>query len=222
MFLGRSISSDQSFIGLPNGNVTRARAIVRLVPEARWKSELALAVTMTPFNESPHYLDKLEDGESPHEHAEPEVGSESRRRRVRIMLSDLKKHGFSPHCPRCGLHQSGQHSRARFHKHTEACRARLYRAFADSGSPKYKYASMDGEDRIATRASTHASAKSRRRRRPQSTEHVRETAASDIVPDQDEGELFGPEHLFGKDDEPVPPTPLDADEGIALGDTSFL
>ena len=57
VFLGRSISSDQNFIGLPNGRVIRARAIVRLVPEARWKKDLLFAVAMTPLQDSPTSLD---------------------------------------------------------------------------------------------------------------------------------------------------------------------
>ena len=36
IFLGRSLSSDQMFIGIAGGDVVRAKAIIRLVPSCRW------------------------------------------------------------------------------------------------------------------------------------------------------------------------------------------
>ena len=46
-------------------------------------------------------------------------------------MKDLSLVGFSQRCPRCVLHKSGDHGRARFHKHTEVCRARVYKALSD-------------------------------------------------------------------------------------------
>ena len=39
IFLGRSLSSDQNFIGLNSGDVTCARAMVRVVPNIRYSSD---------------------------------------------------------------------------------------------------------------------------------------------------------------------------------------
>lgn len=47
IFLGRAIGSDQHAVGLTNGDVIRARAIVRRIPPARWYRRLALALKTT-------------------------------------------------------------------------------------------------------------------------------------------------------------------------------
>ena len=75
LFRGRSISSGQNVIGLPNGNVIRARAIARLVPEARWRSQLVLGVAVTPLPECPKTFDEIESRDAPHDHPAPAVGS---------------------------------------------------------------------------------------------------------------------------------------------------
>ena len=42
VFLGRALGSDQNYIGLRNGDVVRARAIVRLVAGSRWTQRCSL------------------------------------------------------------------------------------------------------------------------------------------------------------------------------------
>ena len=129
-FLGRSMSSDQNYVGLLNGNVVRARAIVRLVPEARWISANVLALKTTPMTEHSRLLDNIEHVHDPHAHAaedvEPaDIPAMPPRRRVRITYSDLQKYGFTDGCSRCSCYRDGAHRRARFHKHSETCRARI-------------------------------------------------------------------------------------------------
>ena len=52
IFLGRSMSSDQNFIGLANGEVVCARAIVRLVPSVRWDMSRIAAMRHLPLSSS--------------------------------------------------------------------------------------------------------------------------------------------------------------------------
>ena len=88
------MASDQNFVGLANGAVVRARAIVRLVPEARWPSSKILSSTTTPMTERTRMMDNIETMHDPHAHSpsdrepgEPTEGPP--KRRVRITLNDL-------------------------------------------------------------------------------------------------------------------------------------
>ena len=65
VFLGRSWNSDQNIIGLSSGEVTRARGIVRLVPEKRWSRERLERIIATPFTEKPQRLDRIEEDLAP-------------------------------------------------------------------------------------------------------------------------------------------------------------
>ena len=89
-------------LGLPNGDVVRARAIVRLVPSSRWDSRLALLRNTTPLTENCKWLDAIEDHEQPHKHrpSEEDVPEQSASRRVRITLQDLQREdvGFTDGC----------------------------------------------------------------------------------------------------------------------------
>ena len=48
IFLGTIMSSNEALIGLPNGDVTRARSVARLIPSQQWEPERILAITGTP------------------------------------------------------------------------------------------------------------------------------------------------------------------------------
>ena len=50
IFLGRSMNSDQNILGIHGGGVIRARAIIRLIPAARWDAERILGVKVTPLS----------------------------------------------------------------------------------------------------------------------------------------------------------------------------
>ena len=143
IFLGRSMSSDQNIIGLQGGDTTRARAMIRLVPEHRWDAARILGVRTTPLTESTRHLDAVEALPEPHDHpvADQQGPTDSSTtRRLKITLKDLQEHGFSPGCPRCGLHSQGEHRRARFHSHTEVCRQRVYDKLREAGVGKMVHA----------------------------------------------------------------------------------
>ena len=54
------MSSDQYFIGLHNGDVVRARAILRLIPDQRWDAGRILGIKTTPLTESTKFFDNIE------------------------------------------------------------------------------------------------------------------------------------------------------------------
>lgn len=145
IYLGRSIGSDQNFVWLFNGTVVRARAIVRLVPAARWDWTFAQRLTTTPLTENSSWLDSMGQQERPHQHLPLDQGDSPAGsfRRVKITLADLRTHGFTAGCLRCNCHRDANHRRARFHKHTEACRKRVYDCLLNAGSSKIKFAHSD-------------------------------------------------------------------------------
>ena len=61
VFLVRDWSSDQNFIGLADGSVTRARAMVRVVESQRWVAARVLGVAGTPTSLSTTGFDVIEE-----------------------------------------------------------------------------------------------------------------------------------------------------------------
>ena len=130
-------------IGVYGGGVVRARAIIRLIPEARWDPARVLGVQVTSWTENSKFMNDIDEKEDPHELPavdRQEDGHEElvARRRLKITRKDLQNPaiGVSPHCPRCHPHEQGEHKRAQCHGHTEACRRRVYDALEASGSEK--------------------------------------------------------------------------------------
>ena len=131
VFLGRALDSDQNFVGLSNGTVVCARAIIRLNSRLRWNSEKAMAITGVPMDTKTQHFDVIEQDDEPHVHAEPVDDPEAESqgfRRLRITQDHMRLHGYSDGCPRCNLHQQGLHVRAKHLRHSEACRSRIYNA----------------------------------------------------------------------------------------------
>ena len=59
VFLGRSMNSDQNFVGLASGQVTRARGMVRLIEGKRWSRERRQRIKATPATEKAQALDAI-------------------------------------------------------------------------------------------------------------------------------------------------------------------
>ena len=72
IFLGRSWQSDQKFVGLLNGEVTRARGLARVVPSKRWQLHRDEALRALPWTEKPSSQDAIESQPSPHAADVPE------------------------------------------------------------------------------------------------------------------------------------------------------
>ena len=48
VFLGTMMHSNEAWIGLPNGDVTRTASVARLIPSQKWNAQSVLGVTGTP------------------------------------------------------------------------------------------------------------------------------------------------------------------------------
>ena len=73
-FLGRAWNSDQNFILLPNGDVTRARAMVRVVQSKRWQIDRLQNVITTQDMDTHSKTDAIETDPAPHRGLEPAKG----------------------------------------------------------------------------------------------------------------------------------------------------
>lgn len=86
-------------------------------------------------------LDAIEEAGERHDHIpEPVAGGDaSAPKRVKIMLPDLVKYGFSKQCPTGCQHEQEDHERARHLSHSESRRRRSYGCLlADGASKKRK------------------------------------------------------------------------------------
>ena len=147
VFLGTTMSSNECWIGLANGNVTRARSIMRLTPERRWSMERIQNITGTPLHPNPldteHDLDRLPDhhanADDTLRDADADAPGEPEGRarpRLRITLRDLNKYGFTEGCPRCTDLQAGK-LRTNSH-HSAQCRERVEAALQFEDAPKWR------------------------------------------------------------------------------------
>ena len=66
VFLGRPWNGDQNFVGIANGQIVRARALVRHVPDKRWNPNRLSKICVTPNTERPGNHDDLETLDAPH------------------------------------------------------------------------------------------------------------------------------------------------------------
>ena len=86
------MNSDQNVIGLPDGSVTGARAMIRLVAKKRWDTERIGNIAATPMEVKTKNLDVIEQGPEPHAHAaqEPAPGDDPS---MPAPNEDFKSHG---------------------------------------------------------------------------------------------------------------------------------
>ena len=103
VFLGLSWNTDANFLGLMDGTVVRARAMVRVIPSQRWDVERLRRVTGTPMSLNTAIFDSVEDATDPHRgpagHRQDDADREDLdvlSRCAPILLRDLRTHGVSP------------------------------------------------------------------------------------------------------------------------------
>ena len=142
-YLGHTDVSVEGYLGVPRRNVRKSRTILRVVAGSRWSKELVQRVMgtphdLTPVDDGEMDPDEVDASEQQHE-AEGEGHAEEGEhdvpdahavpRRVRITITDLKKHGFTAGCPRCADLEYGKASPRK--NHNEDCRVRLYKKFKE-------------------------------------------------------------------------------------------
>ena len=133
-FLGRSMSSDKTCLGLADGSVTCARAMVRLTPKNKWDTGKIGNIKAMPMEFKTRNLDMIEQGTEPHAHAPtgdetnaPDTVADAKGRRTRISCKHLQEYGISEGCHRCSLHRPDLHARATHSRHCDSLRNRMYR-----------------------------------------------------------------------------------------------
>ena len=83
LYLGHLPSSNEAYIGVSNGNVVKARCIVRVVEPARWSLTCVERIIgtpedMTPTEDNSPSADKIERSENPQEFDPAAVDPEAR------------------------------------------------------------------------------------------------------------------------------------------------
>ena len=154
VFLGRSLSSDQNFIGINTGEVVCARAMVRVVPSIRWDAERISKITTSPMTFKSNTQDRIEEASEPHTHPEPNLDAEEasrQSRRLRVLDSDVQAHGYTDGCQRCEYLRQGRTTLAKGVRHNEACREHVYDALRAAGAEKVKRADMADSSRTQAR-----------------------------------------------------------------------
>ena len=172
VFLGRALGSDQNYVGVNSGDVVCARAIIRVVPNARWSFERLSKIKISPIYFKPNTLDRIEESAEPQAHPEPvaDAGDAAKQlRRLRVMDADVKRFGYTASCQRCVYLQRGQDALARGVRHNEECRERIYDELRKVGAEKIKRADLEDSARTQTKT-----------RRPPDPEPPKLPAAEDM------------------------------------------
>ena len=159
-FLGRSLSSDQNYIGLISGEVTVARAMVRMMPSMRWDLDRVSKISCTPMTFKINDLDHIESlpNEPPHKSDEPnreETEEVLAKRKLKMTTADIVRHGYTRLCNKCSFLQAGRHTKAAQLRHTEECRQRFYDLMRLEGDKKFADADQEGLHRTQTREDQH-------------------------------------------------------------------
>ena len=138
-FLGRSWNSDQNFIGLADGSVTRAKGIARTVPSKKWQPRRLELLRATPWSEQSKNQDSIDELEHPSAMRKPaqkeQLGEDDAvQRRVPSAEKDLLRFGYTEGCPICNLFLVGDKARAHHSRHAEFCVRRIHDLLRKEGS----------------------------------------------------------------------------------------
>ena len=149
-FLGNAQSTNECYVASSNGDVVKARAVIRVTSGSRWSKPAIEQIRGTPMCLRPQQASDsdafIEESGGPHEHAD-ETGdaddiaigpavTDQLDRTLRITLKDLREYGFTPNCPRCTDLQDGRYKSTR--KHNNECRLRIYLAYQEHDHPKWQ------------------------------------------------------------------------------------
>ena len=149
-FLGNAQATNECFVTASNGDVVKARAVVRVVETSRWSKTALEGVRGTPMcfrpqqqSDSDAHLEES-SRRNAHEYQDGEdedvvIGSEEASKldkQLRITLKDLQDFGFTPRCPRCSDLKNGRYSSKK--NHSDECRLHVYLAYQENDHPKWQ------------------------------------------------------------------------------------
>ena len=156
-YLGVSTNSNESYVGLSNGNVVKSRTIARVVEASRWDPEAVFKITGIPGDMVPSGQEDInpdvEASEMPHIDGDAELRDQADRdapmegkhsrakkssdiRQAKITTRDLDLYGYTGSCKRCKdlLDRVAHPNR----NHSNECRFNIYMQWEKHQDPKYE------------------------------------------------------------------------------------
>ena len=97
VFLGKMWNTDANYVGLSDGSITTARALVRVPESQRWDGSKLLSITGTPLSMTTVNFDRVEEADDPHRgppgHRQDGPDDDAPQRRLPILVRDRVVHG---------------------------------------------------------------------------------------------------------------------------------
>lgn len=153
-FLGNTQNSNEAFVANAKGEVTKTRAVVRVVEQSRWSKQSVLGVVGVPSKLRPSVVAEsdahIEEFLDPHSNGNQEDAVEGPDNRgdhsgprhqalpkqQRITVSDIEKYGATDGCPRRRDLTAGLHGSER--NHSDECRLKIYLHWKGDNRPKWR------------------------------------------------------------------------------------
>ena len=153
IYLGTTMTTNEAYVALPDGDVVRTGAVCRIRPDQRWRADLLQSIKGIPSKQATRPDDSfIEAIDNPHVYVDDDqralldkeidepkdsaehVTSERDLPSLRITRRDLEIYDYTPSCLRCAQIQLGNHQTNS--KHSTLCRARVYGLMRDAKDPK--------------------------------------------------------------------------------------
>ena len=151
-FVGNHQNSNEALVASSNGDVIKARSIVRVIEPSRWSKTAILGVKGTPFKLRPKSNTEsdaeVEELMEPHLNADQHHPEDSVKdtfdqpevrkldRQLRITQKDLDQFGYSDDCPKCSDLRAGKMISSK--PHNDQCRVRIYLHYKETNHPKWR------------------------------------------------------------------------------------
>ena len=157
IFIGVSTNSNESYIGLSNGNVVKSRSVARVVQANRWDPDAILKIKGIPGDMVPSGTEdidaSIEESHTPHldgdiearEKAEVDVPMDNKAPRkekinpkMKITNRDLRLYGYTAGCERCESLLRNPDIQSWMHRHhSDECRLKMYLSWKEAEDPKW-------------------------------------------------------------------------------------
>ena len=157
IFIGQSTSSNESYVGMANGNVVKSRSIARVKVADRWNADAVMKIEGIPGDliaaGAEDINPAIEESRTPHIDGDSEAraaaddgrmegqppnarGQDKDLRQAKITNRDLIRYGYTGGCRRCDdlLAQVPHPNR----NHSHACRFNIYMSWQEHNDPKYE------------------------------------------------------------------------------------
>ncbi len=169
IFLGYNKVSNTYRVLNAEGQMIKARGILRRPLADRWREEDLKSITVTPWNTRvPREALRVEMGPEVERHPNPDNDIVTESRRLKITMKTLKEHGTTDSCPQC-VHVRAFGEAKSGLTHSEPCRKRIIEAMSTSPAgaariQRHKVRAERHEEQINQRLADHIEAADRAQR----------------------------------------------------------